>query len=306
MTRDRFEKWGVRNSKMKRKLRNPYFTKRGFLPRGGRVHGLRGLLTGLGVALGGAILIVLPVEAWTQPYFTLKNIDYENVELLPVREQAVRSAVEAALDEKFIFGISRRNYFLAPVAIIKKNIEAGGSYAQIKIKKKFPNGLLISVKQAERVFLVADRGERSFADGDGTVLDKLETATSSASVLSLPIFVATSTLINVTIERSPSSTVSINPGQEIIPKNCATLIKTLKYGLDRLGISSSRYVANEDGTNVVAYTKDGWRLITDPIIGTTDQLERLAAVLRDPRYKDRAKYDYIDVRYPDKVYVKQR
>lgn len=305
MTRDRFEKWGVRNSKMKRKLRNPYFTKRGFLPRG-RVHGLRGLLAGLGVALGGAILIILPVEAWTQPYFTLKNINYETAELLPAREQTVRSAVEAALDEKFIFGISRRNYFLAPVAIIKKNIEAGGPYAQIKIKKKFPDGLLIAVQQPERVFLVTDRGERSFADGDGVVLDKLEAATSSANMLNLPIFIATSTLINVTIERSPSSTVSIGPGQEIIPKNCATLIKALHNGLNRLGVSPSRYTAKEDGTNVVGFTKDGWRLIADPIISATDQLERLAAVLRDPRYKDRAKYDYIDVRYPDKVYVKQK
>lgn len=304
MPKDRFVRWGLRQSKLKRRLRNPYFQRNAAVAARGRFHGWKSLLRWFGIAVAAVALIAIPIEACTNEYFALKDTTYDYPDLFPDRQEAVRAAVETELAKPLLWYVDRRNYFLMPTGAIRRAIGETGSYAVISAKRVFPGGLKIAVSAPERVFMIVEGGkDAALSDGEGRVTDDLDTTTSTPYI---PQSVTTSTLIDVTISHDASSTLDMTPGRNLIPSNCATLIVGVDSESRRIGLSPDLYTIASDGTEVTVDMHDGWKLLVDPIMTPEDQLERLAAVLRDPRYRDRSKIDYIDVRYPERVYVKPK
>jgi|GEM_PF-4137758 len=304
MPKDRFVRWGLRQSKVKRKLHNPYFQRSRSKAARGRLQGWKGILKGLGIAIAAAAALVIPFEACTNPVFAIQEVKYDFPDLFVARQSEIKTVVEAALDEPLLGGLSRKNFFLAPIREIDAAIRGTGSYATVKVKRIFPKGIEVTVQSPKRVFLIKDGADdKALAGESGEVIDLLNAHDASSTP---PGAVSIQLLIGVIVEHDASSTLDISLGKEIIPPNCATLISGIDEGVKRIGFRPLVYHLSEDHTKVIMEAGDGWRLITDPIAAANDQVERLAAVLRDPRYKDRRKLDYVDVRYPERVYVKMR
>jgi hypothetical protein len=310
MPRDRFKRWGARHSRVKRQLRNPYFQKKGANV-SGRWAGWRGLGIAALYLVGAAALVILPAEAVTNSVFSIETITYTLPNILPERQVRVRAAAEAVLETPLVFGLSKKNFFLFPTTAVKESIQAQGPFEKISVQKKFPRTVTISVAQAVRVFSVSDGRQTAFVDGDGGVLDVITTGsidTTTAGVYELRESVSSTAaaLIPVVIENERASTTIWRIGEEILQKNCATLISFFDAGLSAVELNGTVYQVSEDKTRVSIFTREGATLLTDPIVSPRDQLNRLIALLLDARYKNRATLESIDLRYPGKVYVVQK
>jgi hypothetical protein len=266
MSKDRFQRWGLRSSKVRRNLRNPYFQKAAIaLPKRGRRHLRRAGTIALAV-LGAGLIAVGVFELVTNPYFEIKDPKYDFGNLSQEKSETARKIVDKELASSFFLGIRLNNYFLLRTNRIKAAVEKDIANAEVRVRKKFPNQIAVFFKQPEKVFFVEENGVKAFLSGEGIVLDVFDA--SSSAFLSDKSF-ATSSLIRVTLEHDASSTVQITMGQKYIPLNCATLIIQTAERLARSGISG-KYDVSKDATSVSLKASEGWYLITDPIIGSDD------------------------------------
>lgn len=181
-------------------------------------------------------------------------------------------------------------------------IEKTGVYARVRVEKKFPHQLNIYVRQVEPFFFAKRGEERAVLGERGEVLEIIRMQTASGTAADDSRAASSSALTQIEIEES-SSTTRFSIGENILCKNCATLINSLSRGLQAMNITVLKFFVSADMTMIKAVIKDGWKLITDPIATPVSQLERLSAVLREKQYRDHKRIDYIDVRYPDKVFV---
>ncbi len=306
MPRDRMTRFGGRNSKVKHALRNPYFQRGKPLASHDAKRGLKSLLYGLGGAVALGVVMIVPFEAVTQPALAITTIQYQLSDLSTDRQSAIRTAVNDSLDKPFPLGISRLNYFLVPVGDIAKAISLTGNYEIVRVERELPHTLNITVAQPKKVFLATMGGVQAYVDGSGGAIDDVTKPVATSSTMQTTSSqMIPANLIRVSVLGSASSTMPA-AGGEVVPKYCATLMQAIDQGSRKLGITPTSYTLTTDKTEIIQHTADGWDLLTDPIVTADDQLARLAAVLRDPRYKDRSKINYIDVRYPDRVYVKTR
>lgn len=308
MARDRFRRWGARHSRVRRQLHNPYF-QRSAGRRPTRWNGWRGVGIAMLFIVLAAIAIIVPIEAFTHAAFAVESITYDLPGILPERQARIRTMTEAALEEPFFFGISRRNFFLFPAGKIQASILEEGPFTEVRVKRTFPNRIVVTATQAPRVFSLTDGAHTAFTDGEGGVLDIIagSTATSSTELFEHREAVSTTiaSLIPVVLEQKTSSTVSWKSGKEALPKNCATLISFFDAGLSAVDLNGIVYQVNEDRTRVSIFTKEGITLFTDPIVNPRDQLNRLIALLKDPQYKNLDTLESIDLRYP-KAYITER
>ncbi len=310
MARDRFKRWGARHSRVKRQLHNPYFQRKSNRS-SGSWSGWRGLGIILLCLAGAAALIILPAEAMTNSFFSIDTVSFALPNILPERQMRVRAATEAVLEKPFLFGLSRKNFFLFPAAAIEDSIRKEGPFAKITAQRKFPRNAVITVAQAPRIFSVSDGVQTAFADGEGGVLDIIGNGSVSASSsapyeLREAVSSTAAALIPVVIKNEEATTTTWKVGTEILQKNCATLISFFDAGLSAVDLNGTVYQVNEDKTRVSIFTREGVTLLTDPIVNPRDQLNRLIALLQDPRYKDRQVLESIDLRYTGKAYVVQK
>lgn len=307
MGRDRFVKWGARQSRMKRQLRNPYFQNHFHPKRGIRLRGLKSFAISLAVALVLCVIALLPFELLTQPYFHIQNTTYELDTVIPARQIAIRAVVDTELAKKTLYNyLSKKSYFLLSTTAIQSEIEKTGFYAKVVVKKKFPHSLIVAVQEPNKLFLADDGKARATLTESGEVVDVYPYNDSSSTNKELPAYIASSSLMTVRIDRAASSSELFILGQKGISKNCATLITSLQSGMKEVGMSPQSFHINKDETTVTIAMQNNWQLITDPIMAAQDQLQRLMYIFRNPTYKDTSHVSYIDVRFPDKVYIKTR
>lgn len=307
MGRDRFVKWGARQSRMKKQLRNPYFQNHFHPKRGIRLRGLKSFAVSILIAGGLCALALLPFELLTQPFFEVQAVTYQLDTVIPARQIAIRNVVESVLSQRIFFGhLSNRSYFVLPVKDIDAQVRTTGFYSSVQVKKTFPHTLSIRIQEPDKIFLADDGVSHATLTESGEVVDVYPYNQTSSTNRELPGYIASSSLVIVQVQRPASSTDVFVPGQNGIPNNCATLITSLRRGSKEVGVDPTQFKVNTEGTTVTVDMIGNWQLLTDPIMTAADQLQRLAFVLRNPTYKDTSHVSYIDVRFPDKVYVKTR
>lgn len=305
---DRRKKFGARNSFLKDTLRNPYFQKGILQSKRLRLSGWRGVLRMVGAFLIVCAAILIPFECMTHPWFTITHVEYDIAHLLPNNQATVRTLVATTLDAPRLHWFHADNLFLFPKATAEASIESTLPNRVVTITKKMPSTIHIAVREPERMFLFQTPERIAIGDTGGRALDILPAASSTDPLYEsylaqlLPITVHS---MNTTTEQT-SSTFSFVVGENQIPQHCATLISQLQGGLPKIQVQPVAYDISADLSTISVQTKKQWTLKTDPILSASDQIDRLSLVLHEPAYSKQEGIDYIDVRYPERVYVKPR
>lgn len=294
---------------VRRPAENPYFNKR-MQRRVVRRAPLVGAIAAVVLLLVGAVLAI------SFPTLNLSRIEVEGND--QVRQSDVEAAVQSEADARLLGIFSRRNFFLLRTERVRDRLSANADVASVELIKTFPDRLHVTMHERASSYAVITDDARAFADASGVAFRIFPGEGGGRAASGTPDM-ATSThplsfYISIIKERATTtyptlydtSEKGLVGGEEVVSERirsaCSALSKALDDlggGLRVLGAVYDRLRQNE----LIAVTSEGWLVRMDPGFDISAPLNALTGVLRE-KVKDRTKLEYVDIRYPDRVYYK--
>ena len=301
---------------------NPYFNKR-MQRRAVRLAPLIGMVA---VPVLAAIVWVLLL---TLPQFRVSGISVEG------HARLTRQDVDAIMAQEldgYVLGIfSRRNYFLVRTEHIRDALLRHPDIAAADVSKSFPDQLQVSIREREAAYIILTNSARIRADdagvafgifpgeGGGWPVVTSSTLPIIAAASGTPNIVSTSThpltyLLNQIRTRATSTVNTLYDtsikepivGEVIVPNRIRSLLEELLATTEELHLGFSILGGIYDRERLhefTAVTSEGWIILMDPLYDQSGPLATLGSVLRE-KVQDRARLQYVDLRYQDRVYFK--
>lgn len=270
----------------------------------------------LTVLLLGAILL------W-HPFFTIRLVGVTGTTRVAGHE--VATAAQGIMDRTRWLVLPGNNYFLIDTTEISNILTQRFPFYRVTLHKKFPNQLDIVAQEKEPVLIFDNGREYSYVDPSGQVIKVLEKVgesewrfTTVPATTSTPDVTSTIHIVNQWHEPAAKRIVSSHgfypilyqvngptttPNSQAVPLELVTNVLAWQQRLDNsLGEPGALYFQqdNERGEGSVR-TRAGWtvkiRFLEDPAV----QAERLDLALRTIKSQG-TKFNYIDVRFPGKVF----
>lgn len=269
----------------RKSFKNPYFLKN-ILPKRTRAPRLK-IFLGLGAVLATFAIFFF------HPFFNITVIQKEGLQKISPAE--IESLINSVLNQNFLGIFNFRNIFLVKESQIKEEILKRYSLDELRIEKKIPRTLIISVKEKKPKF-VLEAGESNsqmfLLDDDGKIIQELKNKNSfdffSAGLPRVQI---------VNLDKK------IEFNEQYISRASGDFINYLNQSLAKSKISVSIFViTDKEGRVLNLITSEGWKVIVDRHNDWEKQMQVLTIILRDKIKENRSKLRYIDVRFENRSY----
>jgi cell division septal protein FtsQ len=261
------------------KHHNPFFNRRGVL------LFKRAAETALAVAVFSGILYLV----FYHPFFRLNDFVYPNIP--ETQRAAVEAHLKNVLSGKTFLLFPNDHYFFVKSDAIRNSIMAAlPELKDVRVVKKM-HQLEISVVDRQPIFRLLV-GERIFLlDQDGKGLREATSKTDGEN------------LIAIAAEKA-----NFIPRKQMLkPDWVPSLTNLHKYFATQTGIRDRLIKIDEERQVVEVITSEGWYAVFDPYGDIKSQLGSLETVLTGKfNSENRKTLDYIDVRFGDKVFTKQK
>ena len=277
-------------------FRNPYFNK--------KAKGIKSRKTRYFVIIGLILLLTAFYFLDHAEFLKIKNIEISGTEYISQSE--IKDLIlEQTSSRRFIF-FHQSNILFFSKSQAKKKLAENYSFESLKIKKNYPDGIKIELKEEISALIWISGENKYFLDLAGIPLRQL-------------------TQDDLVIEKSEGQTDIIRPeissgnypviydlsnspviiGQAVAPKDLVdfvvSLTEKLKKGAD---FNIAHYeLTNPQLKEVILLTKEGWKIYfrtEDPI---DQSVGSLFSVLQQ-EIKNRSTLEYIDLRFGQRVFWK--
>ena len=217
-------------------------------------------------------------------FFLLKKVIISGN--IKVSQESLLAEVEKEAQTKK-FRIIENNLLLLDVSAIEKNVLSSFHLiSDIKITKKFPNIINISVNERVGVIVFCDLPsedilEKCFVlDNEGTIFEEF-----SEEASLLPKI------------KNISSKENLSLGNKIIEKDLLSTILEFYLGMKNLSLQLEEFLIISEN-RIDAITKEGWEIYFSPKEDIDWQLTKLGAVLNEGiSLEERKKLEYIELRF---------
>jgi cell division septal protein FtsQ len=122
-----------------------------------------------GILIAGSVLATLGFFIYI-PYFRIKKITLQGFKTTSKSE--VESFVSTIIDNEQLF-FPKNNIFLVDSKKIEKDILDKFSFAEVHLKKSFPNSIEIEVEEKESVAIAYSNQDYFLIDRDGRIIQKM-------------------------------------------------------------------------------------------------------------------------------------
>ncbi len=225
-----------------------------------------------------ALLIVQSI--FQVPFFRISDIQIEGLKYVPIEQ--VRTFIDNELHRRRFLIFRNDNYFLFARAKMQKRLQDAFYLEVQQMTKKFPNTLIIKVRERISAFVVQT------PEGYFTV------GTDGKAIADVPK--PQPNQILVADERSVRD--------RSIPLSYLETATTIAEDWQQtvVGATLTAFHLTDDATQVIVSTDKGFQVFLDPKKDIHAQLARLSVYLQDRNFQ--APKQYIDLRYDDNVYFK--
>ncbi len=216
-----------------------------------------------------------------------------------VSADAVAAAVESYLDGR-VWGIMPKRHIavLAPAAISAYITRSFPRLKDVHVARQFPRTLALTVSERDLWGVICREGESAtgsenpcyYVDSSGVVVEPAPQ------------------LEGAVVRRIGDFRGKVyTPGAEALSPRTLVLFEIIPMGLERaLGVGARQFsVGTEYQAHHTIITDEGWYMTVDEETDARLALENLLLVLRK-EVNDRSKLEYIDLRFPSKVFYKQK
>jgi cell division protein FtsQ len=222
-------------------------------------------------------------------YFKIKIIDIDNGGDTNIGEDIKNLAWKQTEDSRFLLG-RQNNIFLFNKNSLREEIDSRFSLLDVKITKKFPNKIKISLAEKKYLFIWLEDGKYYCLGAEGEIVSEIN------------------------IEKLPSLFLPLieNRGNNKIFENKIGFDKKYLVYIDQIRnqLSNDNKIAPEffilDDLNTVKFKIKQGRVIIylNPNEDLNSQINKLNALINEKLNDDYKNKEYIDLRYKDKLYYK--
>ncbi|MFA6603536.1 MAG: hypothetical protein WCT10_01685 [Patescibacteria group bacterium] len=292
----------------------------------------------LTTATTGAVLIIAFWAAFWAPWFRITDVRIENAS--PSTVDSVKELIYGQFRRMSWLILPQDNILIFDVDSAARMISDNFIFDDLKIEKKLPNQLTISVRE-KTVRAVYWDNERFWAlDGTGFVIREtndreiktitrlppeisaMETpadaATTAAAETAAAPLSPPSTKPPAIQTKTPSDRLdggypliigaadkkTAAPGDVVVPPALLSLILQAHARLPDLAEQSVWFRLMNGKDSVEAVMESGWRVYLTSNTPFDVQASRLAVVLRDKIGDRRSELDYIDLRYDERIFIR--
>lgn len=214
-------------------------------------------------------------------YFQLKKITISGNE--KISSQNIKSLVAEKIKERVLFFYSESIFLVNTTKIKEAILDAFPKIGDIKIKREFPDSLIVEIKErAPFVYFCTNERKYFFVDESGV-------AFSQESDISENFLI-----VRQTVEQEKN----ILLGKEAIKKEVVqTIAKIMKNFQENLKIDLREAEITSE-TTLTFKTGEGWKVFFNPTSDIDLQIEKLNLLLeKEIPPENRGKLEYIDLRF---------
>ncbi len=207
-----------------------------------------------------------------------------------VSSESLENILKKEVGKKILFFPSKSIFFTNPDKIKERILQEFPQIAEVNLKRNFPNKISIQIEERKPIAIFCQRqdAENCFLiDEKGLIIDSVIEDT-----FKFPKIIGN-------IESS-------NLGTKVIERNYLETILEIKRKLSQdQQIEIREFVPSEKKLTV--FTSEGWQIFFDPLGDISDQILNLTILLKERiPPENRGSFDYIDLRFGNKVYFKYR
>ncbi|NTU67055.1 MAG: FtsQ-type POTRA domain-containing protein [Candidatus Moranbacteria bacterium] len=213
-----------------------------------------------------------------------------------ISESDVREMIAGGLSGKYLGFIPKDNIIIFRSARMADEIKARFNMIRnIKIVRKFPNTLEISVAEHEMKLILCASGDCYYVDDNGSLFPKGMFSREEIKEDDYAVL-------------NDTSGVGIDQKNDILGTDYMDFIFAIKDGLkDRLDIDLEREMETPSrvSSDLRVTTKEGWKIFFNEEADAEKEIEMLRIVLDEKIGKDkRGDLEYVDLRADNKVFYK--
>lgn len=272
-------------------FKNPFTARKSFLPRRTKAPKIK-------IALGLLAIIALGWIFFFHPYFSISAIEIKGAEKISAAEMT--NLVNQTLDKKRFWIFNGQNLFWADLDEVTKEISRDYVLEELKLKTRWPDGLIIALKEKQAVLLAQNsiaplnnepKNTYFLIDKEGKIIQRIsETDINQPRYLDLLLVKFQKPELKINEELIPPATVEfLNYLRQKIPEKTKITL-------------NSAVLADEEGRVIHLTAGEGWKIIVDRQNDWEKQLQVLTIFLRDKIKDNRKNLHYIDVRYENRSY----
>ncbi len=286
----------------KKKYVNPFFrkTKKGFTSRGrGFYYGAGGggswrskLVLFLGIVAAGCLFYFI----FYSSYFTIKNIKISGLQ--KINESEIRDIINSQINSRKILIFKQNNIFIFDENSIKNKIDSKYALDFLKVEKGLPGNLSFEIQEKTPIIIWKTGDKYYFVDKDGVIIREIPEGESWNNGSNQP----GSKMAVVFDENNEPTTIKETILTSETVKTIAELQNNL-FGVTGLLISNFRTTKHSNST-IKSLTNEGWEIYFSTINDLNAQVEKLKLFLGEKKPEDRQSLEYVDLRFPDRVYYK--
>lgn len=209
-------------------------------------------------------------------FFRIKNIDVEGYS----HPDTIKGIAGEMVEKNFL----SKNIFLFNLRELEETLSGDARIVEVKVERKFPNKILIVVKESSAALIWDSAGERYLIDDRGVVMNL-------AGDEKLPVV-------------SDAANIKIAPGKRVASPIFIKFINKINRDFRAVaGGDISKIIILDVLTDVHVLSSQGFVVYFDSSRSAESQLTNLGRILSEAQ-KDGTKLQYVDMRLDSKIYYK--
>ena len=262
-------------------------------------------------ALAIAILASIIVCLYA-PYFRINNIQVAGLQRIS-QEKFIES-INSVMNYRRFLILPGSDYFVADLSEMKSILAEKFPLESITITKKFPNTLMVSVEEKISTIIYDNGAEYSYLDTDGNIVEILrkigddewqEKSAATSSTPAIRVHIPKSKQIKKEIGDYPivydERGLTAGMNTNVLDKETvAGIIQWFNFLNKQAKIPPNYFIISDGLGEGVIKTGEGWYIKANFEKNIDSQFSELQYVLKQKI--NRKNVNYIDLRYPGKVY----
>lgn len=240
-----------------------------------------------------AFIGVITYSLFFSQFLAVTQVNINDTQKLSVSD--VRETVESQISGKWLNFIPKNNILLISKNTVKRGILEKYKYAEsVEIKKSFPHGVDIVIRERRFSLVFCSNGECYVVDDKGVIFIKADFEKNELGENDLPIIY-------------DDSNKSIEIEQGFAPGYINYLLKIREKLKNDLGVDLERdfHTPQIASGDIRIKTTEGWLIYMDKNIPADKEANALKIVLENKIYQNkRSDLEYVDLRTENKVYYK--
>ncbi|MBU1131944.1 FtsQ-type POTRA domain-containing protein [Patescibacteria group bacterium] len=242
---------------------------------------LKVLLAFVFILIGGIIYFIFMSQ-----YFQIKNIEINGLQ--KIKKENIDKIIDSYRSQRKMIIFSRNNYWLFKPNDLKNKIIEKYWFEELAIKKKFPDKIMIELKEKESAINWLSNDLCYHLDLTGVAIEYCEDNNAF-----------------LTIRDMKNKELKIGEPASVSGEELDNLIK-LNFQVQMIAIDKFTPLAYEKTDNSLELkTDDGFSIYFNSNLNFDEQALRLDALLNQPEMKEElSKLKYIDLRFGERIYYK--